>query len=122
MTEARKALARRIAFLAIAAFIVGGPWLKQAVGLRIRYVPAWRMFHAVGVGTFVMAVETDDGADIDWTRDPKGGRYLQRLRSAVEAEKVFERLCKDRVRPNLVMRLREAKKSGWELVAEQRCP
>lgn len=89
---------RLIAFVAIAAFMVGGPVLEQIGGVRSPYIRSWIMFSAPGIG-LVDASFTIRQADgtfakldrFDALGEPRNGK-LRRI-GREELTEVITRLC-----------------------------
>jgi hypothetical protein len=89
---------RLIAFIAIAAFMVGGPVAEQIGGLRSPYIRSWIMFSAPGIG-LVDASFTIRQADGSFARldrfDALGEQRDGKLRriNRDELTEIITRLC-----------------------------
>jgi hypothetical protein len=87
------------AFVAIAAFMIGGPVAEQVFGLRTALIRSWIMFSAPGIGmidvTFTM--RQPDGTSVSLDRfallnEPPDGP-LKRIETRKELAEVIGRLC-----------------------------
>lgn len=89
---------RLIAFVVIAAFMVGGPIAEQIGGLRSPYIRSWIMFSAPGIGlvdaSFTLRQEDGTFARLDRfdaLGEPRDGK-LRRINHD-ELTEIITRLC-----------------------------
>lgn len=121
-------LLRGLVFAVLGAFLMGGPLLRQGLGLRNPYLPQWVMF--VGYGLDVCAVRYaqrgDDGAlqtldrfallgHPDWASAP---RSVKRVSDLQGGERLGRQLCGALgAGADVRMSLRCAARTGWTTVA-----
>jgi len=113
-------------FAAVAAFMFGGPFYRQALGERSKYLRNWVMFH--GYGRDICAVEyrhhKADGAVevIDWTELLgyeswlHAPRSVRRLKKEDDARRLGRRVC-TRLDPDerdLRLHARCGSRAGWK--------
>lgn len=112
-------------FIAIAAFIVGGPVAVQMFGVRSPLVRSWIMFSTPGLGVVDASfarlqadgslLPLDRFAMLGATRDGK----LRRIETREELASIARRLC-DVAGPAADIRIvaRQATRDGWRIVED----
>lgn len=114
---------RLAAFLAIAAFIIGGPVAEQVFGLRSVVLRSWTMFSTIGLGVIdaSFAIRQADGTFVPFDRfavlDASRGGKMKRIESRDELASVIERLCAAAGQgADIRVRARQATRDGWDIV------
>lgn len=118
---------RLVLFLAIAAFMLAGPVIEQALGTRTVFWRSWTMFSGIGLGLIETSFTTraPDGTSRPLDRFavlgvPLGGK-LKRIEDADELTSIIERLCAvlgSGADLRVVARL--ATRGGWRIIRTEK--
>jgi len=110
-------------FLAILAFMVGGPLAEQVFGLRSVVLRSWTMFSGMGLGVIdaSFAIRQADGAFVPLDRfatlDASPDGKLKRIESRDELASVIKRLCMAAGQgADIRASARQATRDGWRIV------
>lgn len=114
---------RLAVFLAITAFMIGGPVAEQVFGLRSVVLRSWTMFSAIGLGVIdaSFAIRQADGTLVPLDRfamlEASQGGKLRRIESRDELASIIKRLCSAVGQgADIRVRARQATRDGWSMV------